>query len=113
MTPWNVTDLTDHNSGDAAGDMGFLLDTFGPLPPRLHCAACALVPAPVAPPFEPCVFPRPHSGTHAPPCTRWQHTAGIVTHAAVFLLNRPARSSTLLLRTCPSPKRCGVALAFS
>lgn len=25
MTPWNVTDLADHDTGDAAGDLGFLL----------------------------------------------------------------------------------------
>eukprot|EP00041_Stephanoeca_diplocostata_P023661 m.586547 g.586547 ORF g.586547 m.586547 type:complete len:188 (-) comp22345_c1_seq10:573-1136(-) len=28
MTPYNVTDLVDHNSGDAAGDMGFFLERY-------------------------------------------------------------------------------------
>lgn len=28
MTPYNVTDLVDHNTGDAAEDMGFLLERY-------------------------------------------------------------------------------------
>eukprot|EP00040_Diaphanoeca_grandis_P043524 m.9566 g.9566 ORF g.9566 m.9566 type:complete len:320 (-) comp7801_c0_seq1:165-1124(-) len=28
ITPWNVTDLPDHNTGDAEGDMGFLLSKY-------------------------------------------------------------------------------------
>eukprot|EP00041_Stephanoeca_diplocostata_P014798 m.279340 g.279340 ORF g.279340 m.279340 type:complete len:314 (+) comp19803_c0_seq1:208-1149(+) len=28
MTPYTVTDLTDHNTGDAAGDIGFLLSKY-------------------------------------------------------------------------------------
>jgi hypothetical protein len=28
MTPWNVTGMVDHDTGDARGDLGFMLQTY-------------------------------------------------------------------------------------
>eukprot|EP00729_Bicosta_minor_P030789 gene30789-19394_t len=38
MTPWNVTDVADHDTGDIAGDMGFLLSNY------LNAGACQTPP---------------------------------------------------------------------
>ena len=28
QTPWNVTDMDEHDTGDARGDMGFLMEKY-------------------------------------------------------------------------------------